>query len=67
MGYEGVDCTVILQIHEYTNIRKYSEKGRVKDMNEGTKIRNMKHKINKKKRREMRKENEINCKLERND
>ena len=35
---------MILQIHECTNIRKYSEKGNVKDMNEGPKIQNMKHK-----------------------
>ena len=30
--------TVILQIHECTNIQKYSEKGNVKGMNKGMKI-----------------------------
>ena len=30
--------TVILHIHECTNIRKYSEKGNVKGMNKGIKI-----------------------------
>ena len=41
--------TVILQIHECTNIRKYSEKGNVKGMNKGIKIRNIKHKRTQKK------------------
>ena len=53
---------MILQIHESTNIRKHSEKGNVKGMNKGIKIRNIKHKRNKKKRRETRKEKEIKCK-----
>ena len=39
----------MLQIHECTNIRKYSEKGNVKGMNKGIKIRNIKHKRTKKK------------------
>ena len=53
--------TVILQIHECTNIRKYSEQGNVKGMNKGIKIQNIKHKINKKKKEKMQKEKE-NCK-----
>ena len=41
--------TVIRQIHECTNIQKYSEKGNVKGMNKGIKIRNIKHKRTQKK------------------
>ena len=68
MRIEGVkqnllfQSTAILQIHECTNIRKYLEKGNVKGMNKGIKIRNIKHKKKKKTRREMRKEKEIKCK-----
>ena len=58
--------TVILQIHECTSIWKHSEKGNVKGMNKGIKIQSMKHKRNKKKRRETQKEKEIKCKWERN-
>ena len=54
--------TVILQIHECTNIRKYSEKGNVKGMKKGIKIRNIKHKRTQKKSEE----NERNAKEERN-
>ena len=50
---------MILQIHECTNIRKYSEKGNVKGMNKGIKIRNIKHKRTQKKMKETRKEKEI--------
>ena len=38
----------------------------MKGMDKGIKIQSMKHKRNKKKRREMRKEKEIKCKSERN-
>ena len=68
MWIEGVKwnllfwSSVILQIHECTNIRKYSEKGNVKGMTKGTKIQNIKHKRNKKKKEEMPKEKEIICK-----
>ena len=53
--------TVILQIRECTNIHKIFRNSNLNGMNESTKIWNMKHKRNKKKRREMKKEKEINC------
>jgi hypothetical protein len=50
---------VILQVHECKNIKQYSEKGNLKDKNERTKVRNIKHKGSKEKPRGMQKEIEI--------